>query len=197
MAGRSLAHHFRFMAAYHQDCTRRLLEAISTHLPGDLPTNHYRADSGLYFRSIHGTLAHLLGGDQIWFERVTAESTPSDVMRTIMPLYELEPPEIGMAWEERCPDRNMLFEDLEAQCAAWVDLLKDKDDDWTCAPVCYSDSSGSKVTIVRAAGLSQIFNHGTHHRGQISSAFMSFGKASDCPSFDLQSLGMRFHMWEP
>ena len=191
MAGSSLTHHFRFMAAYHQDCTRRLLEAVTTYLSGDLPTDHYRSDTGLYFRSIHGTLAHLLGGDQIWFERITETPRP-DLMKTILPIYELDPPAIGSAWERRSPDRSTLFDALEDQCNQWVDLLEDKDDAWTNAPLRYSDSWGNPTTIVRAAGLSQVFNHGTHHRGQISSTFAGLGMPSRCPSFDLQSLGTRF-----
>lgn len=33
----------------------------------------YGADRGLFFRSIHGTLNHLLTADRPWFRRITGE----------------------------------------------------------------------------------------------------------------------------
>ena len=53
---------------------------------------------------------------------------------------------------------------------------------------------GNDIIIVRAAGLTQVFNHATHHRGQISTGFANFG--IECPSFDHQGLGDFFLKYE-
>jgi uncharacterized damage-inducible protein DinB len=41
-----------------------------------LPDADYRADRGAFFRSVHGTLNHILVGDRIWLHRFTGEGTP-------------------------------------------------------------------------------------------------------------------------
>ena len=33
--------------------------------------------------------------------------------------------------------------------------------------ITYGDTEGNDIIIVRATGLTQVFNHATHHRGQI------------------------------
>jgi uncharacterized damage-inducible protein DinB len=183
-----LAHHFRFMAKYHKHCTIRLINHINSN---NISDEEYHSDAFLYFRSIHGTMAHLLGGDQIWYERILGENTSSHhVTSNIFPIYALEPPDIGTAWEARFQDKKQLFKKLEDMCDAWILLLKDKDDEWVTDQIKYNDSSGVPTKLIRASGLSQVFNHGTHHRGQISAAFSKFGK--DCPSFDLQTMGESF-----
>ena len=187
------AHHFRFMAAYHQHCTHNLIQSISKHITSE----EYSRNIHLYFNSIHGTMAHLLGGDQIWYERISSVPTP-EILSTIVPIYSLEPPnEIGTAWETRSPDQKVLFDALLTICNNWIQLLSDKDDAWCTATITYTDTQGNSTSLIRAAGLSQVFNHGTHHRGQISAAFSQFNKAKECPSFDIQSMAQRFTEYRP
>ena len=38
----------------------------------------YRADRGAFFKSLHGTLNHLLVGDRIWMRRFTGEGKPAE-----------------------------------------------------------------------------------------------------------------------
>ena len=192
----SLSHHFRFLASYHLHSTKRLIQAVEEHFPptttegGD--EDFFNKDAQLYFKSIHGTMAHLLGGDQIWWIRITGEEDPAS-MASIVPIYSLEPPSaIGEAWMARSPNRAKLFEALLHQCQKWVDLLKDKGDDWISTTISYADTSGVETSLVRASGLTQVFNHGTHHRGQISAAFSRWHKFNECPSFDFQSMGNHF-----
>ena len=181
-----LAHHFRFMAAYHKHSTLRLISAVQQNIS----PHEYQHNFSLYFRSVHGTMAHLLGGDQIWFERISGIPTP-ELLDTIVPIYNLEPPDaIGLAWEQRSPDQAQLFQDLVDICDDWETLLHDKDDAWCTGSVTYHDTAGLPTTLIRASGLSQVFNHGTHHRGQVSATFSKMGK--DCPSFDLQSMEEKF-----
>ena len=47
--------HFSGQARYHVWATHRLLEAVSP-----VPDQDYRRDVGLFFKSIHGTLNHML-----------------------------------------------------------------------------------------------------------------------------------------
>ena len=60
--------HFRMFAAYNAWANRHLSAAVSK-----LPDEDYRLDRGAFFKSIHGTLNHLIVADRIWMKRFTAE----------------------------------------------------------------------------------------------------------------------------
>ena len=60
--------------------------------------------------------------------------------------------------------------------------------------ITYGDTEENEVAIVRAAELTQVFNHGTHHRGQISTGFANFGMVS---RFVHQGLGDFFQSMKP
>ena len=94
--------------------------------------------------------------------------------------------ELAAAWEARVPDFATLRELLLAQCDAWVELVEKHPDDGYLMRASYADTAGTPAAVVWAAALSQVFNHGTHHRGQITAAFS--GAGLQFPSMDMQSL---------
>ncbi len=57
---------YRMFAGYNAWCNARLYAAAAT-----LSDVDYRADRGAFFKSLHGTLNHLLVGDRIWMQRFT------------------------------------------------------------------------------------------------------------------------------
>ena len=64
--------HFLQLARYNVWATRRLLDAVANVSEAD-----YRKDVGLFFKSIHGTLNHLLVGEHhIWFPRFAEGASP-------------------------------------------------------------------------------------------------------------------------
>lgn len=58
--------HFEIMANYNEWANARLFRAAET-----LDEALYRKEVGAYFRSLHGTLNHLLVSDRIWMRRFT------------------------------------------------------------------------------------------------------------------------------
>ena len=59
--------HARTMAAYNRWMNERLYELCAA-----LPDAERKRDRGAFFRSVHGTLNHLLYGDRAWMSRFTA-----------------------------------------------------------------------------------------------------------------------------
>ncbi len=53
-----------------------------------LGEEEYRADRGVFFRSLHGTLNHLLVVDRLWLARVTGERGPGLPDRLDAILYD-------------------------------------------------------------------------------------------------------------
>src|SRR6267154_2443051 len=71
--------HYASFARYNAWANRRLYDAAATLSDAD-----YRRDRGAFFKSMHGTLNHLLVTDRIWMERFTGEGTAPDRLDAIL-----------------------------------------------------------------------------------------------------------------
>ena len=71
--------HYRMFARYNEWANGRLYEAA-----GQLSVEQYRADRGAFFKSVHGTLNHLLVTDRIWMQRFTGEGEAPDRLDAIL-----------------------------------------------------------------------------------------------------------------
>jgi uncharacterized damage-inducible protein DinB len=154
--------HFALLARYNAWATRRLLDAVAP-----LPEADYRRDMGLFFKSMHGTLNHLLVGEHLlWFRRFAHGESPR---------LELD--------AEVEPDRARLAERLRDGAAAWVPLIAGWPATRFDGTLDYVTTRGRALSLPFAPTLTHVFNHGTHHRGQISAALTALGCAA--PVLDL------------
>jgi uncharacterized damage-inducible protein DinB len=154
--------HFLVLARYNAWATRRLFEHVDA-----LPEADYRRDCGLFFKSVHGTLNHLLVAEWgIWFARF-AEGVSNKLALSA----ELE------------PDRASLRDRLLDAVTHWPPLIKSWDAQRFESTLAYTTTRGVPQSLPFAATLAHVFNHGTHHRGQITAAITAMGHA--CPELDL------------
>jgi uncharacterized damage-inducible protein DinB len=154
--------YFYAMARYNVWATKRLLKACEP-----LTDEAYRRDVGLFFKSIHGTLNHLLVGEHLlWYARFAKGVSPK--------------PTLDMEAE---PDRERLAQALRGGAANWLPLIES----WSLqrfeGKLAYTTMRGQDVALPFAATLAHVFNHGTHHRGQITAALTMLGQA--CPELDM------------
>ena len=63
-----MKNHLCTLADYHVWAFEMLYGALVS-----MRGEQYEADAGLFFRSVHGTLNHLLLADRVWFGRFTGE----------------------------------------------------------------------------------------------------------------------------
>lgn len=153
--------HLQLLADYHVWALETLYEAL---LP--LDDTRYRGDCGLFFHSIHGTLNHLLVADSVWFGRFIGQAFSVSGLDA-----ELE------------SDREKLEQRLGEHSARWRAWLAARSDADLAAPLVYSNMSGTRFEQETATLLLHVFNHATHHRGQISAALTAY--AIDAPEMDL------------
>jgi len=154
--------YFATLARYNVWATRRLFEHIDA-----LSETEYRRDVGLFFKSVHGTLNHLLVAEhEIWFERFD---------RGVSPMRQLN--------EELETDRTRLRERLRDAAPRWLPLIASFDATRWAGRIDYTTTKGIAQSLPFAATLGHVFNHGTHHRGQISAAITAMGHA--CPELDM------------
>ena len=120
-----------------------------------------RKDRGAYFKSIHATFSHLLWADHIWLSRF------SDAPRPSTPLSESS--SYRDDWDSLKHDRLACDEKLSAWAAAVTD-------DWLAGDLIWRSSlMQSEITRPKWLVVSHIFNHQTHHRGQIHAMLTAAG----------------------
>jgi uncharacterized damage-inducible protein DinB len=155
--------HFALLARYHVWATETLLMKHVRPL-GEL---EYRRDAGLFFKSVHGTLNHLRVAEQlIWFERFARGVSPKRALN-----------------EEVETDRARLAAALIEGARAWLPLIASWDESRFDGRLDYVTTKGVPTSLPFTATLAHVFNHGTHHRGQITAALTAMGR--DCPELDL------------
>lgn len=132
-----------------------------------LSDDEYRADRGAFFRSVHGTLNHLLATDRVWMQRFTGEGDAPDRLDAI--LFE---------------DLAALREAREVEDARIVRYVTGLDAAALEGTISYRRvSTPERVTQPLAPGLAHWFNHQTHHRGQVHALLT--GLVGRAPELDL------------
>jgi len=153
--------YFDMLARYHLWATEKILHKIASVSEDD-----YRRDHGLFFRSLHGTLNHLLVADLHWYGRFT-DAAP-----------------LTMALDaEAKHDRTALSVALRTAAGRWRDFLAGLQPQRFDADLHYRTVAGVQTVTPFMGTLAHVFNHGTHHRGQLSAAMTGMGYA--CPELDL------------
>ncbi len=157
--------HFSVLARYNVWATKRLLKACEP-----LSEDVYRRDVGLFFKSIHGTLNHLLVGEHLlWYSRFAKGFSPKLTLDM-----------------EAEPDRERLVQALRGGAANWLPLIESWPAERFEGKLDYTTTKGQALSLPFAATLAHVFNHGTHHRGQITASLTMLGQP--CPEIDLVAM---------
>lgn len=149
-----LAAYFVSLARYHAWATQRLLDQNL----GPLSDDAWHRDCGLFFRSIHRTVNHLLLTDDIWYARFAENQSPRLALDT-----------------ELHSDRAVLVAALRQAVSRWNVWLAGVDAARFDGELVYTRGNGEAVHIPFAPALGHVFNHATHHRGQITAAVTGMG----------------------
>ncbi|MDP9805073.1 DinB family protein [Acinetobacter calcoaceticus] len=153
---------FELLARYNVWSTQKLNQVLR-----NVSNDDFNADCGLYFKSIAGTLNHLLIGEHyLWFPRFLAKPSPILKLNTIIE-----------------NDKDKLIFQLEDKVGNWINFLQCVDIEKFKYDLQYKTSTGKEMSLPYAETLLHVFNHGTHHRGQVTAALTSMGY--DCPELDL------------
>jgi len=147
----------RTMAAYNAEMNRRLYAAAAR-----LSDAERRAPRGAFWDSIHGTLCHLLWGDQIWMSRFDGWPPP--------PVKIKERAGMIAAFAEL----SRLRADADAKINAWADRV---DDSWLAGDlVRFSQAAQKEMRQPRMMLVTHFYNHQTHHRGQVHALLTAAGE---------------------
>jgi uncharacterized damage-inducible protein DinB len=133
---------------------------------GKLSEDERRRERGAFFGSIHKTLSHLLWGDRTWMSRFTNVPRPAAGIPESVSLY----PDWDALKDERARFDSTIID--------WADALNPS---WLAADhTYYSGAVKRELTKPRWVLVVHMFNHQTHHRGQVHCMLtQAGGKPSD------------------
>jgi uncharacterized damage-inducible protein DinB len=145
--------YFRQLASYNTWANERIYAAAA-----ELSDAERKAKRPSFFGSIHATLNHILVADRIWLSRLTAKpggtlvSKPAEITGLNQELYE--------NFDELRAAR--VKED--ARIATVIGRYTDAD---LTIKLDYANMAGEERHTPMAQVLAHVFNHQTHHRGQV------------------------------
>ena len=155
---------YSMFAAYNAWANERLYDAA-----GKLSDADYRADRGAFFKSVHGTLNHLLVGDRVWMQRFIGTGDVPNRLDAIL--------------HESLPDLRAARSAEDARITQWIGGLRDAD---LAGTVHYRTLVNPRAVKQHLApALDHFFNHQTHHRGQAHCLLSGILGNDATPSLDL------------
>lgn len=152
-----MLHHFQMQADYNRWANAAIYDACAK-----LTDEEYRADTGAFFGSAHRTLNHILVADLMWMKRMTGAGTAPTRLDEI--LHD----DFSQLRQARETEDERIF-------ALTSSLTQEQlDGTITFTPVSIPEA----ITQRLAPTLAHVFNHQTHHRGQVHAILTSLGKPS-------------------
>jgi uncharacterized damage-inducible protein DinB len=146
--------HLPAMASYNRWMNERLYDCC-----GKLSDAERKRDRGAFFRSIHGTLNHILLGDRLWLSRFLAREFRFKTLAD----------ELYADFAELARERAR----TDAEIIEWAASLDEKR---LAAPLVFHSVVKKRDHRFPMWFLAQnFFNHQTHHRGQVTTLLMQAG----------------------
>ena len=151
---------YYIIQADYQHWANEVLFASLDHFQDDVLT----ADQGLFFKSIHHTVDHLLVVHLNWVARLKGEA--------YSPNYKVI----------NFPDWRELKTTLRKEVRHLQDWLAEQPDEFFDGQITFTASNGHAQSMWVRDVLVHLFTHYAHHRGQVSAAITRLGGV--CPEMD-------------
>lgn len=133
------------MARYNKWANDRLSGAIT-----EIDETEYMKPREAFFGSIHGAVNHLLLVDRLWRGRMIGKPYPADALNEIV-----------------CADRETFVRERDAENNIIIDFVDSYDAAMLEEEFSYTSFVGVDGTDKHRVVLAHMFNHATHHRGQV------------------------------
>jgi uncharacterized damage-inducible protein DinB len=153
---------YTMFADYNHWANERLYDAAAKLADAD-----YRADRGAFFKSVHGTLNHLLVADRVWMHRFDGTGTPPARLDAI-----LHDDFHSLRAARRAEDQRII---------AYIARLTEEDFRNRLRYRTVTNPTLMEQDL--APALDHFFNHQTHHRGQVHGLLTAI--TGEAPPLDL------------
>ncbi|WP_417797682.1 DinB family protein [Terasakiella pusilla] len=153
--------YFLELALYNQWANKRLYKALE-----GLSDQEFRQDCDVYFKSLQGTLNHILVADLAWLGRL--QKTPRTDLTLNMILHET----VEDLWAARQAQDEEIIRFCQGLTPVFVSSV-----------LHYQSISGGAYEAPVRTILAHVFNHQTHHRGHAHACLTRLGK--EAPDMDI------------
>lgn len=145
MVSNPLIRNFQTLARYNRLANQRLYDVCAT-----LDDAERKRARPAFFKSIHGTLNHIMVGDRVWLTRFEGGEAPSTSLDAI--LYD---------------DFDELRAARDAEDTRIDGFAAGLTDEFLAGSIRYVNNEGRVFDDPNALLVAHFFNHQTHHRGQV------------------------------
>ncbi len=129
-----------------------------------------KEDRGAFFKSVHGTLNHLLLADRVWMGRFTGDKeafASRDLTGRVIVVTSLSQ-ELYADFDELTQERHRTDEAIET-------FMEGLEPERLTREFHYQSMKGAPQSHVMWWALAHFFNHQTHHRGQVTTLLTQLG----------------------
>lgn len=145
--------YFQLMARYNRWMNRRLFAVCAR-----IPAADRQRDMGAFFGSIQATLDHIYYGDRAWMDRFAGRRPAVALGQTVHDDFA-------------CLRRAR--HTLDDEILAWAERL---DPAWLARAFEYTSNVDGRTRVLPSWVLvTHMFNHQTHHRGQVTTLIKQLG----------------------
>lgn len=135
-----------------------------------LSENERKRDMRAFFGSIHGTLNHILLADRIWLARFAKAIPDMAALRNAELVHEFD-----SLRQEVCSDFDELHRERQATDQVLTNWAEELADEVLAQNMRYSNSKGQVREHPVWLAVAHMFNHQTHHRGQVTTLLYQLG----------------------
>jgi uncharacterized damage-inducible protein DinB len=155
----------RGFARYNREFNRVLFGKVA-----ELEDEERKRELGAFFGSIHATLNHILLADRIWLGRFAKAFPEMSSLAEAALVHEF-----SSLSQEICADFDDLCRERRATDEVITDWVEELSDEVLARTMRYSNSSGQVREHPVWVAVAHLFNHQTHHRGQVTTLLSQLG----------------------
>lgn len=161
----TLKNNFELMAEYNQWINMQFYQAAAQLTQAQLDK-----EQGAYFGSISGTLNHILVGDLLWLNRFSAH--PANFVGLQQLKKFVTPTTLDQLLYADFSEMRTARSSVDQIIWSFCSELTEND---LAHPLSYNNSQGKPFQKNFGSLLQHLFNHQTHHRGQVSTLLYQQG----------------------
>lgn len=156
---------FLLLADYNRLMNQRLYEASAK-----LSEEQLNQDKGAFFKSILGTLNHILVGDIIWLKRFSEHPSCHQSLAYLRQLGK--PDSLNSILYPRLSDLVREREKIDLIIINWIKALNENE---ILDCITYQNMAGDTFSKPFSCLINHLFLHQVHHRGQVTTMLSQFG----------------------
>lgn len=166
----SLVKNFVMLAHYNQRINQQLLEVCYA-----LPAHCLNKDTQSFFPNIISYWNHILFGDLILLNRI-ANFSATSLQPSLFTAFP-KPVSVNDIYSDNLPELAQVRQRLDQLIVNFCNNLTEQE---VAVSLSYTTTEGQEVTKPLSDVIQHLFNHQTHHRGQLTCILSQFGSDYGC-----------------